>query len=64
MKKNIDLLKDKVASRNTFVSVKGGKKIIGIDDDIFATNGEGCINSGDCTKAVNKLKCSNTGTCQ
>lgn len=62
MKKNIDLLKSKVI-KNAFISVKGGSRGIGIDDSLYATNAEGCINSGDCTKAVNTLRCNNTGTC-
>lgn len=64
MKKSIEFLKDKATSKNAFVSIKGGDKGIRISDDTLATNGEGCINSGDCVKAVNNLRCQNTGTCQ
>lgn len=58
MSKNIEKLKLKLNTDNKFVSIKGGRNYLSLD-----SNGDGCINSGDCTGSVNDKNCDNRGHC-
>lgn len=58
MIKNIEELKMKLNSNHQFASIKGGKNYLSLD-----SNGDGCINSGDCTGSVNDKNCDNQGKC-
>ena len=60
MKKNIEQLKKKLNFPNSFISIKGGYSNLSEEMD---SNGDGCVNSGDCRGSENKLNCDNKGQC-
>ena len=64
MKNNINTIKSKLLSKGNLISIKGG--YLAIDSspsEELAKNISGCINTADCSKAVNESKCDNRGTC-
>lgn len=58
MAKSIENLKIKLSTQSAFVSIKGGRNYLSLD-----SNGDGCINSGDCTGSVNDKNCENKQKC-
>lgn len=57
MKKNISTLKNKIAGNRSFISIKGGMRII-------EGSNSGCVNTKDCSTSTNATQCQNMGVCK
>lgn len=64
MKNNIDIIKSKLSVKGNLISVKGGYSALSNNQsEEVANNISECINTADCSKAVNGSKCDNRGIC-
>lgn len=61
MKKNINILKNKIKTQSAFVSIKGGTKEIAPD---LSVNDWACSNDRDCSTSTNVKVCHNFQICR